>query len=304
MHEVFISYSRHDAPAANALADTLSGAGLTVWLDRNAIQEGDAFDTQIEEAIAQTRVVIVIWSKEFGEIALGARRGGLRTRQAQAAADHDRPERAAAAIPADPEHRLPLLGPQHRALRVSTADGRHHQAVGARQPAASGSDRERRHAADETGRARGRGQILAAGRAAPLAREGGPALCGKRRRDGDSISTTFSAKRRPPFASQWCSTPCSENWPRPRPCRSRLGRASALAVAPTCSGLARSNHLVMAAVRCSVLRSIAEVDALDLQELQRRLALVDRDRRRLVLAECVGRTECDFHRFLSDQMSR
>jgi len=62
MHEIFISYSRHDSDAANALADTLSQAGLSVWLDRNAIQEGDAFDTQIEEAIAQTSVVVVIWS--------------------------------------------------------------------------------------------------------------------------------------------------------------------------------------------------------------------------------------------------
>src|SRR5215467_1366894 len=63
MHELFISYCRHDSGAANALADTLSKVGLSVWLDREAIQEGDAFDTQIEEAIAQTRVVIVIWSE-------------------------------------------------------------------------------------------------------------------------------------------------------------------------------------------------------------------------------------------------
>src|SRR5215469_9191700 len=63
MHELFISYCRHDSDAANALAGTLSKAGLSVWLDREAIQEGDAFDTQIEEAIAQTRVVIVIWSE-------------------------------------------------------------------------------------------------------------------------------------------------------------------------------------------------------------------------------------------------
>jgi len=63
MHELFISYCRHDLDAANALADTLTKAGLSVWLDREAIQEGDAFDTQIEEAIAQTRVVIVIWSE-------------------------------------------------------------------------------------------------------------------------------------------------------------------------------------------------------------------------------------------------
>src|SRR5262249_49311434 len=58
-----ISYCRHDLDAANALADTLSKAGLSVWLDRKGIQEGAAFDTQIEEAIAQTSVVIVIWSE-------------------------------------------------------------------------------------------------------------------------------------------------------------------------------------------------------------------------------------------------
>src|SRR5258707_9125671 len=63
MHELFISYCRHDLDAANALADTLSKAGLSVWLDRKGVQAGDAFDTKFEEAIAQTRVVIVIWSE-------------------------------------------------------------------------------------------------------------------------------------------------------------------------------------------------------------------------------------------------
>jgi hypothetical protein len=63
MHELFISYCRHDLDAANALADTFSKAGLSVWMDRKGVQEGAAFDTQIEEAIAQTRVVIVIWSE-------------------------------------------------------------------------------------------------------------------------------------------------------------------------------------------------------------------------------------------------
>ena len=58
MHELFISYCRHDLGAANALADTFSKAGLSVWMDRKGVQEGAAFDTQIEEAIAQTRVAL------------------------------------------------------------------------------------------------------------------------------------------------------------------------------------------------------------------------------------------------------
>ncbi len=41
----------------------MSAKGLSVWLDKSRIEEGDAYDTQIEDAIAQTRVVIVLWSK-------------------------------------------------------------------------------------------------------------------------------------------------------------------------------------------------------------------------------------------------
>jgi hypothetical protein len=39
MHELFISYCRHESDAANALADTLSKTGLSVWLDRKGIRK-------------------------------------------------------------------------------------------------------------------------------------------------------------------------------------------------------------------------------------------------------------------------
>ncbi len=64
MHEIFLSYSRRDSSIVQALAAALSEKGLLVWLDRSGIREGDAYDTQIEDAIAQTRVVIVLWSKD------------------------------------------------------------------------------------------------------------------------------------------------------------------------------------------------------------------------------------------------
>src|SRR5262249_20104101 len=63
MHEIFISYSRRDISTVRALTTALTQKGVTVWVDRSDIQEGDAYDTQIEEAIAQTRVVIVLWSE-------------------------------------------------------------------------------------------------------------------------------------------------------------------------------------------------------------------------------------------------
>jgi hypothetical protein len=62
MQEIFLSYSRHDLSTVQALATALSEKGHSVWLDHSGIEEGDAYDTQIEDAIAQTRVVIVLWS--------------------------------------------------------------------------------------------------------------------------------------------------------------------------------------------------------------------------------------------------
>src|SRR6516165_2635781 len=64
MHEIFISYSRRDISTVRALTTALSQRGLSVWVDRSDIQEGDAYDTQIEEAIAQISVVIVLWSEQ------------------------------------------------------------------------------------------------------------------------------------------------------------------------------------------------------------------------------------------------
>jgi len=62
-YEIFISHSHQDISAVQALAAALSQRGLSVWVDKSDIQEGDAYDTQIEDAIAQTSVVIVLWSE-------------------------------------------------------------------------------------------------------------------------------------------------------------------------------------------------------------------------------------------------
>jgi hypothetical protein len=63
MKEIFLSYSRLDSSTVQALAAALEEKGLSVWIDRSGIEEGDAYDTQIEDAIAQTGVVIVVWSQ-------------------------------------------------------------------------------------------------------------------------------------------------------------------------------------------------------------------------------------------------
>ena len=63
MKEIFLSYSRLDSSTVQALAAALEEKGVSVWIDRSGIEEGDAYDTQIEDAIARTRVVIVVWSQ-------------------------------------------------------------------------------------------------------------------------------------------------------------------------------------------------------------------------------------------------
>ena len=116
MKEIFLSYSRLDSSTVQALAAVLEEKGLSVWIDRSGIEEGDAYDTQIEDAIAQTRVVIGVVAA-FGQIALGAGRSSLCARQAQARDHRDRQERAAAAIPSHPDDRFRRL--ERRRPRLS-----------------------------------------------------------------------------------------------------------------------------------------------------------------------------------------
>jgi hypothetical protein len=61
MTDVFISYSKHDRPIAQALADDLVSLGITVWWDFE-LYAGDDFHDAILAAIDAATAVIVIWS--------------------------------------------------------------------------------------------------------------------------------------------------------------------------------------------------------------------------------------------------
>ena len=63
MTHVFISYSRGDTKAAEALAKHFQAEGYTVWWDYN-IDAGQNFRTTILEALQAAQAVIVIWSKD------------------------------------------------------------------------------------------------------------------------------------------------------------------------------------------------------------------------------------------------
>lgn len=62
MSSVFISYAREDLAEARSVAEALSSRGLSVFWDRT-ILTGRPFETDIEEAIASAKAVVVLWSR-------------------------------------------------------------------------------------------------------------------------------------------------------------------------------------------------------------------------------------------------
>jgi hypothetical protein len=62
MHDIFLSYSREDIDYAKGIADQLEKKGFSVWWDRK-IQVGTPFDEVIENAIDNSKCVVIIWSK-------------------------------------------------------------------------------------------------------------------------------------------------------------------------------------------------------------------------------------------------
>jgi TIR domain/PDZ domain len=61
MADIFISYASKDRACAEMLAQALGARGWSIWWDRE-IPLGKSFDEVIEEALADCRCVVVLWS--------------------------------------------------------------------------------------------------------------------------------------------------------------------------------------------------------------------------------------------------
>jgi len=61
MHDLFISYAREDEAWVERFYEMLKSEGLVVWKD-SSIPTGKSFGRVIEEAIASSRAVVVVWS--------------------------------------------------------------------------------------------------------------------------------------------------------------------------------------------------------------------------------------------------
>ena len=62
MARVFLSYARDDVDAAKELADSVGQAGHDVWWDRH-LHGGSRFSDEIDRALKEAEVVVVLWSK-------------------------------------------------------------------------------------------------------------------------------------------------------------------------------------------------------------------------------------------------
>ena len=62
MHDIFISYAKEDKLIAKTIAEALKKESFNVWWDFE-IPAGSTFDSVIEQAVADAKCVIVLWSK-------------------------------------------------------------------------------------------------------------------------------------------------------------------------------------------------------------------------------------------------
>jgi hypothetical protein len=62
MHDIFISYAKVDHEIARTVAEELNKEGFEVWWDVD-IPTGSTFDSAIEQAVADAKCVIVLWSE-------------------------------------------------------------------------------------------------------------------------------------------------------------------------------------------------------------------------------------------------
>ncbi|OQX12334.1 MAG: hypothetical protein BWK73_15255 [Thiothrix lacustris] len=63
MHDIFLSYSTKDRARLQPLFHTLAQQGWSVFWDHQSIHTGENWHRKIEEAINNSRCVVVVWSK-------------------------------------------------------------------------------------------------------------------------------------------------------------------------------------------------------------------------------------------------
>lgn len=66
-HDVFISYSTHDKPTADAICAAMEAAGIRCWIAPRDVLAGPAYSGQITEALRASRLVVVVFSRNAND---------------------------------------------------------------------------------------------------------------------------------------------------------------------------------------------------------------------------------------------
>jgi hypothetical protein len=67
MPTVFLSYSRANLDQARQIEERLTALGITVWCDQEKLQVGNRWPKALGEAIAASKVVLLLWSRSAAE---------------------------------------------------------------------------------------------------------------------------------------------------------------------------------------------------------------------------------------------
>jgi len=65
IYDTFFSYRRHDLPRAQPLLQALASAGLRIFRDETAIDEGTSITQEIREAIASSKLLVAFYSSTY-----------------------------------------------------------------------------------------------------------------------------------------------------------------------------------------------------------------------------------------------
>ncbi len=65
IYDIFFSYRRHDLPRVQPLHEALTSAGLRVFRDETAIDEGASITREIREGIAASKLLVAFYSRTY-----------------------------------------------------------------------------------------------------------------------------------------------------------------------------------------------------------------------------------------------
>jgi hypothetical protein len=63
-YDVFLSYSTQDRDLASAITSALKDSGISTWFDAHEIRAGERWEPLVEEALRESRVLVLILNTE------------------------------------------------------------------------------------------------------------------------------------------------------------------------------------------------------------------------------------------------